>query len=433
MIVLQWNEADIPLIKKYTRLHGDRLPNLKQFFEEAIGFQTYGLDCQDELEPWIQWVSFYTRKPAGEHNIRFLGGYDILDSDDTLAALARKVDGNVGFVFPMNHPGVDEAKLFLSDPWCKESSKGGLSLLRFRAIAARIVLNNSSLKLILADLFGLLSSLRELSFRKSIKIVTLVAFYLSIGKKHVCAPIFDLFIFNYVLKKSKANIKNYVFFLNGLAHVQHHSMSSSVFSSVKAYKQSGLLKRDDIFDSLKTYDALFGEMMRSHTEISVITALGQDFVRPVLYWRITRWNRIASFLEIALDAVELKMSRDFVIKTGSENYQRKIVELLEAVSMFEGCEQSLGAAFSHIEEGDGVVRASFAYAGEGRSGVYLNWNNKVLKIDSDISFVAEKNTGHTAEGHAYFWGLTDEKKRVVNNIDLPISIWECGEIVEQVF
>ena len=68
MLILQFNEVNFDIVRKY----GHReLPYLLRFIDELQEVKTTSERRYENLEPWIQWVSFYTGKPYQDHG-RFI-------------------------------------------------------------------------------------------------------------------------------------------------------------------------------------------------------------------------------------------------------------------------------------------------------------------------------------------------------------------------
>ena len=58
--IIQFNEANFDLIDRYC-LEYD-LKHIKNYLKSNDKVETYAEDKYENLEPWIQWYSFYTNK-----------------------------------------------------------------------------------------------------------------------------------------------------------------------------------------------------------------------------------------------------------------------------------------------------------------------------------------------------------------------------------
>ena len=84
-ILFQFNEASEKLIRHYPEL-----TTLNSMIE-STGFVRYGSeDVYENLEPWIQWVSFYTGKNFAEHKSFHLGDYQVVDKKDFFNRLKKE-------------------------------------------------------------------------------------------------------------------------------------------------------------------------------------------------------------------------------------------------------------------------------------------------------------------------------------------------------
>ena len=74
LIILQINEVNFDLVKKY--ISKNYLPNFKYFLNKFNFLETSSEEKYENLEPWIQWVSFYSGKKFSEHKVSHLNDFD---------------------------------------------------------------------------------------------------------------------------------------------------------------------------------------------------------------------------------------------------------------------------------------------------------------------------------------------------------------------
>ena len=69
--IIQFNEANFDLIKKYSIEYD--LPGFRKIINMPSFFETVSEKEYKNLEPWIQWYSFYTELPFDKHKVFHLG------------------------------------------------------------------------------------------------------------------------------------------------------------------------------------------------------------------------------------------------------------------------------------------------------------------------------------------------------------------------
>ena len=73
MISIELNELNIDWIKHY--ISNGELNNFKKLFDDYQIVETTSESKYEELEPWIQWPSFYSGKPFAEHKCFHIGDF----------------------------------------------------------------------------------------------------------------------------------------------------------------------------------------------------------------------------------------------------------------------------------------------------------------------------------------------------------------------
>lgn len=119
-ISIEFNELSPVLLDRFIG-RGD-LPNFARFRSESFSCITdAGEDEEDNLEPWIQWVTAHTGLPLGEHKAFHLGDGPRCDAPrvwDALSAAGKKV----WVCGSMNgHRTGELLGWFLPDPWTMDA------------------------------------------------------------------------------------------------------------------------------------------------------------------------------------------------------------------------------------------------------------------------------------------------------------------------
>ena len=85
LFIIQINEVNFDLVEKYINKY--HLPNLKKLISNFNIIETSSEKKYHNLEPWIQWVSFYTGKSADEHKILHLN-----DTNKNMQTFYKEID-----------------------------------------------------------------------------------------------------------------------------------------------------------------------------------------------------------------------------------------------------------------------------------------------------------------------------------------------------
>ena len=108
-------------------------------------------------------------------------------------------------------------------------------------------------------------------------------------------------------------------FLNGAAHIQHHYLFNSAayrgsYRNPRWYLAEGV---DPVLQIYRVYDAILADClaMAPRPRLMIATGLHQDPVdEPVFYWRLRDHAAFLRSLGCGFDAVEPRMSRDFLVR-----------------------------------------------------------------------------------------------------------------------
>ena len=115
LILAEFNELSPILMEKF--IAAGKLPNFARLRDESETYLTAAGEEQDDLEPWIQWITVHSGLTYGEHGIRDLGdGYKLDKKNvwDVLSDAGKRVwvcgSMNVNYETPING-------FVLPDPW----------------------------------------------------------------------------------------------------------------------------------------------------------------------------------------------------------------------------------------------------------------------------------------------------------------------------
>ncbi len=404
-ILLGLNELNFDFIMYY--IDQDKLPNFNILFRENHIIETTSEDKYELLEPWIQWLTVITGKTFDEHNVFRLG--DIVGRSDLsqIFELIESKGFTVGAVSPFNAENrLVNPSFFAPDPWTQTRASGSSTFVGLSTAVSQAVNDNAHGKLEMKSIVALLRGLvkyakvEDYSFylNKILKIKS------QIGVK---ALILDKLLADTFISEWKSNRPDFSnLFLNTGAHFQHHYMFNSraykgEFSNPDWYCPAD---QDPLYEILKVYDQVLGELMKLPVRLIVATGLHQKPHKHVtFYWRLKEHKQFLELLGIKnfLNVVP-RMSRDFLIDFVSDEDAVLAEGLLNSYSS----EKNQIKIFTVDHRGNSLfVEITYSYNIEDDFTIV---GNKTIKdFKSHISFVAIKNGEHDSIGY-----LIDSENRI---------------------
>ena len=123
-IIVQFNEANFDLIEEYCKNHD--LVGFKKILKQPTKFKTTSEDTYENLEPWIQWYSFYTNMPFDQHRVFHLGDCLKNNHSNFIEDIADQ-DHKVGIFGSMNLKPSNKYNIYIPDAWTESKSDGSFS------------------------------------------------------------------------------------------------------------------------------------------------------------------------------------------------------------------------------------------------------------------------------------------------------------------
>lgn len=419
--IVQFNEANFDLIKKYSIKY--ELPNLRKVIESNF-VETSSESEYHLLEPWIQWYSFYTKLPFAKHNTFNLGDCLKNSHDNFLEDYA--LEGNsVGVFGAMNLKNSKHFKVYIPDPWTENSAIGGLSYELVSHALNEVVNENAKLKLSLKSILGLILLIGIPTSFSHIKMIFLSVISFIKKDRAKLAALFDYFLAIYSLRKSKKNkLDLTIFFMNGLAHIQHHYFLNSEFvdgSNPDWYTD----KTDHFFEAIKIYDVIFEKIFKTignQDNLWTITGLSQEsYSNPFCYWRFNNHKSLLNNFIKTEFSIYPRMTRDFEINFKNIEDEACILDFLKNSYIITEGKKACNAFTNINKTSTNSIFASFAYSGEERD-VSLNYNHKSISLKEEIIFIALKNAGHNQKGWAY-------SNKEIHSLKKQVPIWELSNLI----
>ncbi len=396
-LMLELNEVNFQYVEDY--ISRGHLPNFKSFFANNGYAETTSEAEYDHLEPWIQWVTAHTGQSLAEHGVFRLG--DIVDSniDQIWEQLARR-GIKVGAVSPMNAKcNGDKWDFFVPDPWTMTQIIAPPTIKRLYHAIAQVVNDNAQAKITASSVLNLaiggLVAAAPKNYPRYFNYLRLARARPWLKAIFLDQLLADLFVKSVSSKKTQFA----TLFLNAAAHIQHHYMFSSGVYQGKMrnpawYIAPGL---DPLLDVYSAYDQILGDVRTRFplARIMLATGLHQDpHPEVTFYWRLRDHSNFLTRIGMSFDAVEPRMSRDFLIKCADNSAAQAAEKLLnsavanDGLRLFDVDNRGSDLFVMLIYPADIAQDCAFSVGGKDFAG-----------LRDDVAFVAIKNGRHNGIGY----------------------------------
>jgi len=311
LLVLELNEFSSDLVGDAAQFLG--LRNLERVL--AIRkTQTYTDDTYDSdfLEPWVQWVSIHTGKPAFQHRIKHLGDVPSLDTPQVWEALSdAAVSTGVWGCMNANRGNAPRCEFFVPDPWTFSERAYPEKLNRLLDLPRYVSRNylNLSRWRVVKDL-GRFASLLAAPRVAWALLRELPSFLFNLARfrgEHFVVISFTDFLSTqlFLHYKRKFHPACSLLFLNSIAHLQHHH-----------WRGQGIEGNPRLAYGLRYVDKLLGALlagMEPGEHFLMFNGLSQKNTNDEPPWVLYRQRDQESFLRAAgarFARVEAHMTHD---------------------------------------------------------------------------------------------------------------------------
>ncbi len=396
-ILLGLNELNFEYIKFY--IGQGELPNFKNLFEANSIIETSSEDKYELLEPWIQWLTIVSGKSYEEHQVFRLGDIvyrkDIKQIFETIEEKGFKV----GAVSPFNVENrLKDPAFFAPDPWTQTSASGSSTFTGLSNAVSQAVNDNSHGKLTKKSLIALVKGLGVYTAPKDYK------FYINKISKiksqvGVKALILDKLLSDTFIKEWKKTTPDFSnLFLNTGAHFQHHYMFNSNAYSGNFQNPEWYCPKDQdpLFEILKVYDDVLGNLMKLPVRLIIATGLHQKpHNHLTYYWRIKEHKKFMEMIGITnyLNVIP-RMSRDFLIEFETQSLATEAQEKLETYTS-----ENDGLNIFSVDNRGKSLFVELTYPNEIEDGFNIKGDKLISDFKQYISFVAIKNGEHDGIGY----------------------------------
>lgn len=396
LLIVQLNEVNFDLVKQYSEKYN--LLNFKEIIRNFKNVETSSEEKYENLEPWIQWVSFYTGKDYEDHKVFFLN--ELGNEVDTIF---KKFDDTFNarqcLMFPMNLKNnlTNDKNIFIPDPWTETKIQCDDSLKRFYAIIKKIILNNKNIKFEISELLYLLRYI-VLNSSSNFKFSLLKNISSLLIKKYYKAILFDELISDLFYKKIiSEDFHISSIFLNAGAHIQHHYMFNSGFVKNKINPKWYLnSKYDPVKDYLFSYDKILGKFLSlKNYNILIMTGLSQSVIKkPLFYYNLSNYDSFFSKLNIYPKKIIKRMSRDYTLEFENFNEMEISFDILENLKLNN-------KNFFSLKSEKNKIFLELIYSDELSENDKIYVNNRKINVKDELTFLAIKNTIHNQKGYCF--------------------------------
>lgn len=403
LILLELNEINFDIVKKYIEADSARFPSLKKLLA-AAHIRTRSENRYEELEPWIQWASVHTCKTYSDHGVFRLG--DMVGSGvPQIFEQLEQVGYKVGVISAMNAENrLKNPAYFIPDPWTQTPADSSWWSQSLGQAVSQVVNDNAksriSAKSALQVVLGLLRFARLEHYQKYLSYIAA-----SRRKPWLKALVLDLLLHDVhwtLFENKRPNFST--LFLNAGAHIQHH-----YFFNAKPIRKDSPIKNptwyvaeeeDPLADVLGLYDMIVGEYFsRNDTDVVLATGLAQKpYERIKFYYRLNNHTDFLRALGIKFFAVYPRMTRDFLIEFQDAEESLAAQKVLASIRV----DDEGDSLFGEIDNRGSSLFVTLTYPQEITPTTQYRLHDQKLPLMPEVSFVAIKNGMHQEEGFAFF-------------------------------
>ena len=404
VVLIELNEINFDFVTHYAS-QGD-LPAFQRLIANHGFVRTTSEQRYEELEPWIQWVTAHTGLTLAEHKVFRLG--DIVATEHEQIWEYLESHGiTVGAVSPMNAKHrLKNAAFFLPDPWTPTDMTAPLLYRRLHRAVCQAVNDNEAGRLTAGAVLDLLAGAAKAArLRNYPHYVRLAAG--SRQREWYRSMFLDLLLTDLFVdlhQRSRPGFSS--LFLNCGAHIQHHYMFASAAYGGQQRNPSWYLQpnEDPVRDMLRLYDRILEDLQRTLPGVRLMLATGlhqNPHEKVTYYWRLRDHADALQRLGVVFEAVEPRMSRDFVIRFASPAQAAAAAALLSALQTQDG------ADLFYVDNRGTSIFAMLIYANEVTDVHHVvTPTGEQIPLKPLVNFVAIKNGEHDGVGYFLDTGST---------------------------
>lgn len=410
MISIELNELNKDWINHY--IAQGKLRNFasllaKNSFTEITSERTY-----ENLEPWIQWPTFYSGLSYEEHGCFHIGDFYKKGLSSIYSKIQEKGD-SVLAVSPMNcYFEEKNNSFFLPDPWEEFETKdhGFISTL-YKSIQKKVNTNSAG-KTSIYDLMiifiGLIYFARPKNYFRYLR-----SAILSISYKWHQAIFLDIFLTDLFLHLYKRKGFTYSsIFLNAGAHIQHHYLYDSECYSGEHrnpvnYSKASSNSVDPVYEIYETYDYLIEDLIKLDNKFMITTGLSQiENKKPYYQYRFKNFYESLEKFNIRYASITPRMSRDFTLSFDNIDDLKHSERVLKTIKINGENLFSTDPDYKSL-----TIFTKISWHGEKDAFRKVIFEDKIIDLESFVSTVSIENSIHSSKG----WHANSFSNELKNN------------------
>lgn len=310
-LILELNEFNHKILKDYSSKNNYKYITKILNYNHTKTFTNdvyKGNNNQDGfLDPWTQWVSIHTLKPSIHHKVKNLGDVPKLKFRQ-FWEIKKKINFYIWGSMNVSRRNSNNVKLFFPDPWVFSEKAYPNNFNKVLNPIKKTIKNRGSDNFLqkFSDFIKVTSEIKKYIGLFTIfkSIIKSIADYIKFRKNYVFFCHWEYLCFKVLLKIIK-NKKNFIsiYFVNSLAHVQHH------YWEIKKYNK-------EIEYCLKYIDKMIQDIYKNKSyKVIIINALSQknsEKKQLCLYEQISH-TKFLNILGIKFLKIEKLMTNDAYI------------------------------------------------------------------------------------------------------------------------
>lgn len=420
--LLELNEINFDFVEQYGRQ--GQLPTLNALIRKHGLNETTSEERYEELEPWIQWVTAHTGLTFAQHGVFRLG--DIIEHDyEQIWEWLEQRGITVAATSPMNASNrTKDAAFFVPDPWTDTAVTGNATIKALAYAVSQAVNENATARLTPKSATALARGALRYGRTSSWLRIAMLGAQAASGKSWSRPMILEELLWAVTLHETLAKRPDFVsLFLNAGAHIQHHYMFNAGVYNGPHCNPSWLIDRgaDPVLDVYRQYDMIAAQILSNLPQYRLVIATGlhqNPYPFQCYYWRLKDHSAFLKMIGCEDFKVSPRMSRDFVVETGSVANAAAIAKRLAAARCSDGI------SLFEVDNRGCDLFVMFVYPNDiGNEASVQIGNEHFPGLRQHVAFVALKNGEHDGIGYLID---TDEKasssRRRVELRNLPSRV-----------
>ena len=172
------------------------------------------------------------------------------------------------------------------------------------------------------------------------------------------------------------------------------------------------------------YDRILNDYINLKKNIVIVTGLTQKIIiKPSYYYRLINHVKFLEKININFLKVDPRMSRDFLIHFKNNLDRDFAFDNLKEIKL------NGESFFGIMQKRNNSIFVSLTYGKEIKDNDRINFKDKIIKINEEVTFVALKNGEHDQRGFLYARGEISKQFENINEI----KITEIKSKIEKFF